>query len=75
MIMLLHLEIQDPLGIFCVKVAAWFGYDLIFKGEGFDEVGFDLKSDKILIRIDPKCFRPTEVDLLLGDASKAKKVL
>ena len=41
----------------------------------FDEVGFDSKSNKVLIRIDPKCFRPTEVDLLLGDSSKAKKIL
>ena len=60
---------------FCMKVAAWFGYDLIFEGKGFDEIGFDSKSNKVLIRIDPKCFRPTEVDLLLGDATKAKKIL
>ena len=60
---------------FCIKVAEWFGYDLIFKGKGYDEIGFDSKSNKVLIRIDPKCFRPTEVDLLLGDSSKAKKIL
>ena len=60
---------------FCIKVAEWFGYDLIFKGEGYHEIGFDSKSNKVLIRIDPKCFRPTEVDLLLGDSSKAKKIL
>ena len=60
---------------FCIKVAEWFGYDLIFKGKGYDEIGFYSKSNKVLIRIDPKCFRPTEVDLLLGDSSKAKKIL
>ena len=60
---------------FCIKVAAWFGYDLVFKGKGLEEIGFDSKSNKVLIRIDEKCFRPTEVDLLLGDATKAKKIL
>ena len=60
---------------FCLKVAEWFGYNLIFEGEGLEEKGIDTKTNKVLIRIDQKCFRPTEVDLLLGDASKAKKIL
>ena len=42
---------------------------------GIEEVGIDSKTNKILIRIDPKYFRPTEVDLLHGDPTKAKKLL
>jgi len=46
-----------------------------WRGEGVDEVGVDSKSDKILVRVDPTYFRPTEVDLLIGDASKAHQKL
>ena len=60
---------------FCVKVASWFDYELIFEGKGLKEIGIDKKTGQILIRIDPKNFRPTEVDYLLGDSSKAKKTL
>jgi GDPmannose 4,6-dehydratase len=49
------------------------GYNIVWKGKGVDEIGLDKKSGKILIRINPRYFRPTEVDLLLGDPSKAKK--
>ena len=40
-----------------------------------DEVGKDAANGDILVRIDPRYFRPTEVDLLIGDPSKAKKLL
>ena len=41
-----------------------------------DEIGVDKATpDHVIVRIDPKYFRPTEVDLLIGDCSKAKKVL
>ncbi len=49
--------------------------NIIWEGEGIDEIGRDTKTGKILVRIDPRYFRPTEVDLLIGDASKAKKEL
>jgi GDPmannose 4,6-dehydratase len=42
-----------------------------WRGEGVDETGIDKKSGKTLVRVDPVYFRPTEVDLLIGDASKA----
>jgi GDPmannose 4,6-dehydratase len=42
-----------------------------WEGRGADEVGRDLKSGRVLVRVDPEYFRPTEVNLLLGDASKA----
>lgn len=49
------------------------GFDLEWSGEGIDEIGTDKKTGKVIIRIDPYYFRPAEVDLLIGDSSKAKK--
>ncbi|MCX7727352.1 MAG: GDP-mannose 4,6-dehydratase, partial [Chitinispirillaceae bacterium] len=46
-----------------------------WKGKGIDEVGIDVKSGKTVVRVDPKYYRPTEVDILVGDASKAAKKL
>ncbi|MHA6332457.1 GDP-mannose 4,6-dehydratase [Qipengyuania sp. CAU 1752] len=51
------------------------GISLEFKGEGVEETGVCAKTGKVLIKIDPRYFRPTEVDLLLGDPSKARRVL
>ena len=51
------------------------GYDLEWSGTGLDEKGTDKKSGKVLVEIDPKYFRPAEVDILLGDASRAKEKL
>ena len=48
--------------------------EISWEGEGVDEVGKD-QNGKVIVRIDPKYFRPTEVDLLLGDATKAKEKL
>ena len=45
-----------------------------WEGSGLEEKGYD-QNDKIIIRIDPRYFRPTEVETLLGDASKAKRIL
>lgn len=47
----------------------------LWHGKGTKEIGIDQKTGKTLIRIDPKYYRPAEVDLLLGDASKAKEKL
>ena len=49
--------------------------DLAWEGDGEDECGVDKKTNKKIIKIDPKYFRPTEVDVLLGDASRAQKGL
>jgi len=46
-----------------------------WQGEGVEEHGIDTHTGKTVVQIDPKYFRPTEVDLLIGDASKAKKLL
>ncbi|MTD94684.1 GDP-mannose 4,6-dehydratase [Hyphomicrobium sp. xq] len=48
---------------------------IVWRGEGVDEVGVDEKSGKVLVAVDPNYFRPTEVDLLLGDATKARTKL
>jgi len=49
--------------------------DIEWQGEGLNEKGIDKKSGKIYVDISEKFYRPAEVDLLLGDASKAEKVL
>ena len=51
------------------------GVEIGWKGAGIEERGFDRKNGRCLIAIDPRYFRPTEVDLLLGDPSKAFKTL
>ena len=51
------------------------GMSVAWKGKGADEIGYDVKTGNELVRIDPRYFRPTEVDLLLGDASKARATL
>ena len=51
------------------------GIDIIWQGQGLNEIGIDAATQQVLVRVDPRYFRPTEVDLLLGDASKAKKIL
>jgi GDPmannose 4,6-dehydratase len=51
------------------------GIELEFKGEGVDEKGYDKKTGKLLVDVDPKFFRPAEVELLLGDPAKAERTL
>ncbi len=51
------------------------GYDIEFSGSGEAEVGIDRKSGKTLVRVNPKFYRPAEVELLIGDAGKAKREL
>jgi GDPmannose 4,6-dehydratase len=51
------------------------GRTVAWRGQGLDEVGVDAKSGEILVKIDPRYFRPTEVDALLGDPRKANQRL
>jgi GDPmannose 4,6-dehydratase len=51
------------------------GIELEWKGEGVNEKGIDKSNGKVIVEVDPDYFRPTEVDLLVGDASKAKSLL
>ena len=51
------------------------GIELRWEGEGINEKGVDLKTGKVLVEVDPKYFRPCEVEQLLGDPTKAKTLL
>jgi GDPmannose 4,6-dehydratase len=51
------------------------GIDIEWKGQGVEEIGIDKKTGKTLVAVDPRYFRPTEVELLVGDATKAKEKL
>ena len=57
------------------ETAKFFGYEIKWEGSGLEEKGIDVKSGKVLVEIDPNYYRPTEVDFLLGDMSKAKRIL
>jgi GDPmannose 4,6-dehydratase len=60
---------------FCTRSFLAAGIELEWQGSGPDECGVDTASGKVRVRIDPRYLRPTEVDLLLGDASKARELL
>jgi len=60
---------------FCEKAFKVAGISIVWEGEGIHEKGIDKKTGKILISINPEYFRPTEVDLLVGDANKARDLL
>ena len=60
---------------FCTLAFKETGIELQWKGEGVNEKGIDVKTGKVLVEVDPKYFRPCEVDQLLGNPAKAKKVL
>lgn len=52
-----------------------FGMNIVWKGKGLKEKGVDKNTGKVIIEIDPIYFRPAEVDILIGDSSKAQKIL
>ena len=60
---------------FVNEAAPYFGFRLEWMGEGEDEIALDWNTKKTIIGINPRYFRPAEVDSLLGDATKAKEVL
>ncbi|PCI89500.1 GDP-mannose 4,6-dehydratase [Candidatus Kaiserbacteria bacterium] len=60
---------------FIEESAKHIDIEIKWSGEGVDEIGIDTKTGKTIIRINPSYFRPTEVDLLIGDTRKAKEKL
>ena len=60
---------------FVEEVGKNLGFDIIWKGTGLREKGIDKKTGKTIVEVDPIYFRPTEVDLLLGSATKANAIL
>ena len=60
---------------FVERAFAVAGITIAWEGEGVDEIGRCTETGRVLVRIDPRYFRPTEVDLLLGDPTKARTKL
>jgi len=66
---------QHSVRDFVNLAAKGLGIDISWKGSGKDEKGYNTATDKIIIAVDPEYFRPTEVETLLGDPSKAREKL
>lgn len=60
---------------FASRAFACAGIELVWQGRGVDEVGIDCATGNVVVRINPRYFRPTEVDVLCGDASRARELL
>jgi GDPmannose 4,6-dehydratase len=60
---------------FVEKSAKHFGMDILWSGNGVDEIGTDNNTGKIVVRVNAEFFRPAEVDRLIGDSTKARKEL
>lgn len=60
---------------FCTLAFQYAGISLRWEGEGLEEKGVDAATGKVIVEVDPKYFRPAEVEQLLGDPTKAKTVL
>lgn len=60
---------------FCTLAFKYAGIELKWQGEGVNEQGIDVKTGNVLVEVDPKFFRPAEVEQLLGDPTKAQKEL
>lgn len=66
---------QHSVREFCTLAFQEVGIELIWKGEGIDEKGYHKQTGDVLVEVNPKFFRPTEVETLLGNPSKAKDLL
>ncbi len=66
---------QHTVREFCTLAFKYAGIELEWKGEGLEEKGIDKNTGKVLVEVDPKYFRPAEVQTLLGDPTKARTVL
>jgi GDPmannose 4,6-dehydratase len=67
--------VQNSVRDFINLASLELGFNLIWKGHGINEIGIDSDSGKVIIRIDSRYFRPTEVETLLGDSKKAQENL
>ena len=66
---------QHSVRDFVVRAGERLKMRIEWRGDGLDEQGIDARTGKVVVRVDPRYFRPAEVDTLLGDASKARSVL
>lgn len=60
---------------FCEHAAPYFGFEIVWEGEGLNEIGRDKKTGIELVKLDARYLRPVEVKALVGDSSKARKAL
>jgi GDPmannose 4,6-dehydratase len=60
---------------FVEEAAPYFGMNIVWEGEGLEEIGVDKNTGRTIVKVNPKYFRPAEVETLLGDASKAREKL
>jgi GDPmannose 4,6-dehydratase len=67
--------VQYSVKEFVEEAAPYFGMKIVWEGEGLNEVGIDKNTGRTVIKVNPKYFRPAEVETLLGDATKAKEKL
>lgn len=67
--------VQYSVREFVTRAAAELEMTLEWRGSGLDEEGVDTRTGKVVVKVDPRYFRPTEVDSLLGDATKARTQL
>jgi GDPmannose 4,6-dehydratase len=67
--------VQYSVREFVEEAAPYFGMKIAWEGEGLNEVGIDKLTKKTVIQVNPKYFRPAEVETLLGDATKAREKL
>ena len=65
----------ESVRFFLEKAFAVAGIDIAWEGSGIEETGRNTASGQVIVRIDPKYFRPTEIDILQGDSSKAQRIL
>ena len=66
---------QHSVREFVERAGSELGFDIKWQGSGVDEQGIDRKTGRTIVKVDPRYFRPTEVDTLLGDPSKARAKL
>jgi GDPmannose 4,6-dehydratase len=60
---------------FVMEAGRYLGFDVVWQGTGMDECGLDRASGRVIVRVNPRFFRPAEVDIVCGDASKARREL
>ncbi|MBF0146729.1 MAG: GDP-mannose 4,6-dehydratase [Magnetococcales bacterium] len=66
---------QYSVRAFVETVGEYLGMKIVWQGKGLEEIGLEQKTGRVIVRVDPRYFRPTEVDNLLGDPTKAREKL
>ena len=66
---------QHSVREFVEKCAPYFGMNIVWEGEGLDEIGIDTNSGNVVVQVNERYFRPAEVDTLIGDSTKAREKL